>query len=485
MTQQEAAAELLRRRHARRGLMDFTAYTFGAIDQPDNFQRPWHMELTCRYLEAVERGDIKRLMIFQPPRHGKSELVSRRFPAWVLGRNPDTRIIAASYSADLALRLSRDVQRIIDSEPYKRLFPDTRLNTSNVRTVAGGTVRTAEFWEVVDKQGAYRAAGAGGGITGMGAELLILDDPFKDRDEANSATIRQSRWDWYVSTFYTRLQKGGSIVCVFTRWHQDDIAGRLLTQPGAEEWTVLSLPALAEGDLHPEDPRTDGEALWPWFKDADQLNRDRLMMGEYEFSSLYQQRPTPRSGGQFKVDKLATVQVAPAGLPEIRAWDLGYSGQGDYTVGVKLAGPCSEGLFYVLDAVRVREDASRRNAIVLATANADGVNCRIRIPQDPGGAGVDAVKALTRLLAGFRVEAERDTGSKELRADPFAAQVNAGNVRLLAGSWNTAFIDELSLFPNVKNDDQTDAVSAAFNYLTRKSTPATPQLWLPTTRRPR
>lgn len=250
-----------------------------------------------------------------------------------------------------------------------------------------------------------------------------------------------------------------------TLWHEDDIGARAVaSEPG--RWTVLKLPAFAEED----DPmgRQPGAALWPDRFPVDALQRIRDVMarkeGERAFEALYQQNPTPREGSMFKVSKLEIVQALPAGLKSYRKWDIAStSGDGDWTAGVKVDGPDKDGIYYVSDVVRGQWGSDERNRQMLQTAQLDGRGVRIVVPQDPGAAGVDMAKSLVRLLSGFSVKAERETGSKETRADPFAAQVNAGNVRLVAGDWNRAFIEELRSFPQGKNDDQVDAAAGAFN----------------------
>jgi hypothetical protein len=206
-------------------------------------------------LEAVERGEIKRLMIFSPPRHGKSELVSRRFPAWYLGRNPDRQVISASYGADLAADFGRDVRNIVASPEFTVLFGGVGLAEDS-----GAKHR----WHT-NRGGSYVAAGVGTAITGRGADILNIDDPTKDREAAESVLVREATWGWYTSTAYTRLMPGGAVILTMTRWHQDDLAGRLLAEQesGGDRWEILSLPALDD----------DGSALWPERYDVDALQR--------------------------------------------------------------------------------------------------------------------------------------------------------------------------------------------------------------------
>jgi hypothetical protein len=296
--QQAAATELLARRRARNSVLDFTLYTMPA------YEVNWHHRLVCGYLDRFVAGDITRLMIFMPPRSGKSELVSRRLPAYVLGRNPEETVISASYGDDLAKRMNRDVQRIIDSEPYSALFPNTRLNGANVRTVAQGSwLRNSDIFEVVGHSGYYRSSGVGGAITGMGMTVGIVDDPIKNRQEADSPTYRQNVWDWYTSTFYTRLAPGGRILLTVTRWHEDDLAGRLLelarSEQGSDQWTVITLPAVAEEPIATYDPRAAGDALWPDRWDIAELEKTKQTVGPRDWNALFQQRPRAAEGDIF------------------------------------------------------------------------------------------------------------------------------------------------------------------------------------------
>jgi hypothetical protein len=241
----------------------------------------------CRKIDDLLDGKIKRLIISCPPRFGKSEVVSRRLPAYVLGKNPDASIIACSYSADLAARMNRDVQRIIDSPEYADLFPESRLNEANIRTVAQGTfLRNSDLFEIVGHTGVYRSCGIGGGITGMDFNSIgIIDDPIKNREEAESPTIRNKIWEWYTDTFYTRRENDAPILVTQTRWHEDDIIGRLLESSkneDADQWEVVSLPAMSEEERPAYDIRTGpNQALWPGRYDVERLNQIRATVPTY------------------------------------------------------------------------------------------------------------------------------------------------------------------------------------------------------------
>lgn len=283
---QLAAVELLARRKARHGLLAFTQYTNPAYEPAP------HHELIADALERVLRGECPRLMIAMPPRHGKSELASRRFPSFAMGLHPDKQIIAASYSSDLASDFGREVRNIVDSPEFGKLFPVTLAQDS----------KAANRWHT-SEGGMYVAAGVGTAITGRGADILLIDDPFKDRQEADSELQRQRVWDWYTSTAYTRLMPGGAIVVINTRWHDDDLSGRLLAEQekGGDKWEVLSLPAI----------NSSGEALWPAWYPLDRLEQIKNVLGARDWNSLYQQNPIPDDGDYFKSDWFGEYEVMP------------------------------------------------------------------------------------------------------------------------------------------------------------------------------
>ncbi len=237
-------------------------------------------------------------MVFAPPRSGKSELVSRRFPAWFTGRYPDRDIICASYSVDLAGEFGRDVRNIVDSQEFKRLFPLVRLAEDSQAKLRWNT----------NTGGGYTAAGVGTGITGRGAHCLVIDDPVKDRIEAESPTLREHVWDWYRAVAYTRLQEGSSVILTLTRWHEQDLAGKLLEQEsdGGDQWTKVVLPAIDE----------QGNALWEERYPRKVLDQIRRTIGEYDWAALYDQRPRPRGGGFFTEPMLLVAETPAVSVPK-------------------------------------------------------------------------------------------------------------------------------------------------------------------------
>jgi hypothetical protein len=229
--------------------------------------------------------------------------------------------------------MNRDVQRTIDDEPYRRVFPGTRLNSSNVKTVATSWMRNSDLFEVVDHGGSYRAAGVGVGITGMGCHILNIDDPVKDAKAASSKTLQEAIYEWYTSTALTRLEDGGGQILTMTRWNVNDLAGKILANADPGEWEVVCYPAIA---LQDEPNRRIGEALFPERYSLERLQKLRRRLGTYYFDALYQQGPTDRTGKFFEWENLEIVPACPSHVGQwIRYWDkAGTKDGGAYTAGV-------------------------------------------------------------------------------------------------------------------------------------------------------
>jgi predicted phage terminase large subunit-like protein len=386
-------------------------------------------------------------MLFVPPRHGKSEMTTVRYPMFRLEQDPTLKVIIGAYNQTLANKFSRKGRRIAE----------TRLTLSTDRNAA-------EDWETRDG-GGLRAVGVGGGITGQGGNLIIIDDPVKNREEAESETYRERVWDWYTDDLYTRLEPNGAIILIMTRWHQDDLAGRILASSDSPNWTVVTLPALAEEN----DPlgRNVGEALCPERYDVAALNDISLVLGR-SFHALYQQSPRPKEGYRFKRSWFEVVDVAPVDAQRIRYWDKGFTEDGGaYTAGVLMSKSLS-GLYYVENVERGQWSSGPRDEKMKAVAKRDKDaygRVTIWIEQEPGSTGRDSCDVLIKCLAGYIVYADKVTGDKEFRAEPFEAQAEAGNVKIVRGDWNEALLDELCDFPIGKYKDQVDASSGAFNKL--------------------
>lgn len=389
-------------------------------------------------------------MLFLPPRHGKSEQATIHYPAYRLLRDQSLKVIVGAYNHSLACNFSRQTRRLVKQAGFQFASDTNKQNQ----------------WASVHGGGLY-AIGVGSGVTGWGADMIVVDDPVKSRAEAESPAYRQRVLDWYQNDLYTRLHPGAPIILIMTRWHSLDLAGQLLedAKNGGEQWDVVSLPAIAEqNDML---GRQAGEPLWPDRYNAEDFERIKRAIGSYAFSALYQQTPTPRDGGFFRPEWLPIIESAPIDGISCRAYDTAATpGGGDFTAGVRIV---KSGDKYIVTHVsRGQWSPAQRRAVQRQTAETDGKNTIIHLAQDPGAAGVDQVQSDISNLMGFPVTHDRPTGSKEVRAMPFAAACEAGLVSLQRGDWNRAFIDELCGFPTGKHDDQVDAAADAFNYLSKQ-----------------
>lgn len=416
-----------------------------------------HHRLLIRELEALADGRTDRLLLLLPPGSAKSTYASLVFPPWWFARHPGSSILAASHTESLARHFGHGVRALVERHAARlgyQLDPRSRA-AHRFGTTTGGE---------------YYATGVHGPITGRRADLILIDDPIKSQAEADSPAARDHLWSWFRSDLTTRLKPGGRMLLIMTRWHPDDLGGRILE--GADPWRTLRLPALAE----PGDPlgRQPGEALWPEWEPAEALARKRAIVGERTFAALFQQDPRPRSGRMFLPARMPIVDD-PATLVAVRAWDLAATAQSpgrdpDFTVGLKL-GRDAAGQFVVLDIVRLRGGPHEVEEAIVTTAAADGPAVTIGLPQDPGQAGRAQVRYLASRLAGHRVVATPETGAKETRAMGAASQANAGNLALRRAPWNRALLEELQDFPHGAKDDQADALSRAFGLLTDAPAP--------------
>ena len=410
-----------------------------------------HKEMLKR-LQRLADGKSDRLMLLMPPGSAKSTYASVVFPAWYLLTHPKSRVIAACHTESLAAHFGRRVRALVlehGAATADGLARDDRA-AGRFATLGGAS---------------YFAAGVRGPLMGRRAELIVIDDPIKSIAEAESAVMRDSLWDWFRAELTTRLTPGGKIVLVMTRWHEDDLAGRLLASD--DTWQTLRLPALAEAG----DPigRAPGEPLWPKWEDTAALARRRLAVGPRAWAALYQQSPRTDAEALFQTGRIGVLEAEPACRRVVRAWDLAATtaAEGrdpDWTAGIKL-GRTEAGGFVVLDVRRLRGGPHEVAETIVQTAKLDGREVAVGLPQDPGQAGKQQVAWLTGLLAGFRVAAGPETGSKITRAQPAAAQTEAGNLSVVRGAWNRAFLDELGDFPGGRKDDQVDALARALAML--------------------
>lgn len=380
-------------------------------------------------------------MINMPPRHGKSELASRRFPAWFLGLNPEKSVIAASYNSDLATDFGRQVRNIVGSPEYGHLFEATLAEDS----------RAANRWSTA-QGGGYVAAGVGTAITGRGADILLIDDPLKDREEADSELQRQKIWDWYTSTAYTRLAPGGRIIVIQTRWHEDDLSGRLLVDEarGGDKWERLELPAINDA----------GEALWPEFYPLNVLERYRNVLPSRDWSALYQQRPTPDEGDYFKREWFRFYETLPSHLRIYGASDYAVTAKGgDYTVHI-VAGIDPDDNLYVVDVWRSQAES---HVWVEEYINLIHRWKPLKWAQESGqilkslGPFIDKRMRERRIYCAQ--EQMSSVADKPTRSRSFQARAAMGKVYLPhSAPWVADFVSELLTFPAGKHDDQVDAI---------------------------
>lgn len=425
---------MLKRRGARKALIAFTEYTL------PRYAAAAHHTLIAEKLEAVERGDIDRLMINMPPRHGKSELASRRFPAWFLGRHPESSIIAASYNSDLATDFGRQVRNIVAAPEYDRLFPVKLAEDS----------RAANRWNT-EAGGAYVAAGVGTAITGRGADILLIDDPIKDREEADSEVQRNKVWDWYTSTAYTRLAPKGRIIVIQTRWHEDDLSGRLLAeqQKGGDRWEILDLPAI----------RQDGSALWPEWYPIEVLERTRSVLPPRDWSALYQQRPTPEEGAYYKRDWFRYYDLKPAHLKIYGASDYAVTEDGgDYTVHI-VVGVDPEDNIYLLDLWRGQTSSDIWVQVFIDLVRQ---HKPLMWVEEQGQIIKSIGPFLDKRMREERVYCRREqvasAADKPTRSRSIQARTAMGKVYLPSKApWLAEFTSELLVFPAGKHDDMVDA----------------------------
>lgn len=460
---------------SKRSLLYFTTHT-----KPD-FVTGWFNEIIARELQQfyqdVIDGKQPRLMIFAPPRSGKSELFSRRFPAWAFGKNPNLQMIACSYSADLASRMNRDVQRIMDDEIYHSIFPESSLNSKRISTVSGQALRNSEIFEILGHSGAYRSAGVGGGITGMGADIAIIDDPIKDAKEANSQTVRDSVWDWYTTTLYTRLSPKSGVLLGMTRWHEDDLAGRLLEEAknGGDQWRVVKFPAIAEMD---EEHRKEGEALHPERFDLERLEKIKAAVGTHTWNALYQQRPSSKGGGIIKGAWFGRYSVPPLMKLKSLYADTAQKAKehNDYSVFL-VAGKSADGKIYILDVVRGKWEAPELEKTLKdvwskhKSITATGRLVRANIEDKASGTSLIQTIKRNSQIPVKPIQVDTDKYTRVLGVQGY---IESGYVVLPENApWVADFIAECEAFTATdshKHDDQVDALVMAINDLLGKST---------------
>ncbi len=427
----------------------------------------WHIEYLCNelqyHMERVFKRQTKEcdLVINISPSTSKSSICSILLQPWCWTRMPGLRKIGCSYVEDLAFELTVKSRRVVQSPLYKKLFPEIEIRSDlNNKSLWSNTLGGDRY-----------AIGMGGSVTGKHGHLIVLDDPLNPKMGRSEAAINTAR-EFCTETLPNRtVDKEVTFqLLVMQRISVDDPTALWLGKPGVKH---ICLPGELTDDVKPVELR---EKYVDGLFDPKRLSRNALdshlaEMGQYGYAGQILQTPVPPSGGMFKVDKLEEMHAYPGDecfTRICRFWDRAASdGKGDWTVGVKM-GLHKDGSYWILDIVRGQWSSDAREKVMLETANRDGKRVRIGFEQEPGSSGIDSAKETIRRMSGFLIEGFRATGSKEVRADTFSVQVNAGNVKVLKGKWLSDYKYELTHFPNAKHDDQIDASSGAFSMLINK-----------------
>lgn len=488
-------AELASRILSRRRLLPFTQR------MNPKYNAGWVHEDICRRLERfsddVAAGKSPRLMLLMPPRHGKSELASRSFPPWHMGRHPDHEFIACSYNVSLAMGFSRKVKQIIDDPNYQSVF-DVRLDPKN---------QSAEEWALEGQRGAYVAAGIGGPITGKGAHVLVIDDPIKNAEEADSADAREKIWEWYLSTAYTRLAPGGGVLVIQTWWHDDDLAGRLqamMSSPDEDDaeyidqFEVIRYPAIAESDEYldnatqlivdepPEDGvllRRKGEALHPARYDVKKLMRIKTQnKGGRWWSALYQQNPVPDDGAYFLKEHFRRAALPPIHRCNVAiAWDFAISEkkQNDYTVGTVTLQD-DDDVLHVAEQVRFKSGDGLFIVEAILNLSKKWYSPGLQLGFEDG----QIYRAIETLLK-KRMKERREYPSitvlkpitdKMARARPLQGRMQQGMVSFAdRGEWYDPCRLEMLRFPAGVHDDCVDSLSWAVQMAIGRQPPQKPK----------
>jgi len=471
LTQAQAVQLAARAALARRSLLDYCC-----LINP-KYKTPPHIRMAAEHFEAVERGEILRLMVFMPPRHGKSELYSGMAPSWFIGRDPDRKVILTSYAATLAETFSIQNRDTIQYNPmWPVIFPTVTISP---------TVRAVDKWAVTGQRESLLAAGVGGPVTGFGAHLLIIDDPVKNYEEACSKANQEKQFNWYKTTARTRLQPGAAIIIIMTRWVEDDLAGRILDSEEGSDFTILHLPArslgvesdyptgvpseIAESTAFPDAlGRRKDEPLWKemGFDTAFLDSAQRSML--HDFHGLYQGMPSTPAGEKFR---RTDFQVAPAPaewelLRRARSWDLAWteSTEADWTVGLlaSLWVHDEDWLVHIDDIVRARtEDPA---GLILETAGADG--SEVEVVMETVALQSKAFRSVRRdeRMWKHRMTGVRPHVDKLIRAQPAMRLSRGGRVYVEQAGWTKDFLDELGVFPNGRYDDQVDGYTQLINH---------------------
>lgn len=434
-----------------------TIEAFVARVTPQYAAIPWHLQQVYSLFELSRYQEVWATISI-PPRHGKTSSIATGL-AYRIEKDPACLNFYATYHEHLSVSTSRKVRRLV----------------RHAGVPLSKEVANVHEW-MTQCDGGLKATSVGGDITGRGCNggVMVADDLIKGRKQAESKKVRDDAWAWLCEDFLSRHEPGASVIVNMTRWHEDDVIGRLMADGLGLPWVHIALPAVRGLDGQATDERIDphARALWPeGGYDLTRLAQIRLR-GEHAWWSLYQQQPYPRGGGLFRSAKIVWLDAPPTRVQRrVRRWDLAASTERDsaFTVGALCA--LADKQFVVEDIRRGQWSPHDVERMLVHTAAMDGPGVPIWLPQDPGQAGKAQMAHLAALLRGYEVYFERETGSKALRFDPVAAQAEAGNFAVVRAAWNAALIAELEAFPGGRTKDQVDAISGAFAALTTKPRP--------------
>lgn len=429
------------------------------------YDQQWFHKLIADKCQDLYEGKFKKLMIFLPPQNGKTTIVTKNFPAWCLGKDPNLKIAGCSYAADLAEKFCRDLQRNIESDNYKRIF-------NNIKIGGDGYVKTLDMFEVNGSKGFYKAVGVGGGITGTPVDIGIIDDPIKDAMEAYSPTYRNRVWEWYNSAFLTRLHNDSKQILMMTRWHEDDLAGRLLKhEPG--EWEVIILPAIKENDKYSYDIREIGQSLW-----EDKHSLERLRLSEKRsprtFSSLYQQRPSADEGTIVKRDWFNIISVdrynsiSKNKAPQFFV-DTAFTKDNNNDPSAIISCIELNGDIYIRNAKKVRYEFPEFIRFLKAWTIENNYHNGSAIRIEPKANGLSVIQQLKRETPLNITNTPTPTESKETRLNANSITIECGHVYLVDGGWIDEFIDEVCGFPSKPHDEYVDLLNYAIDYMQGKT----------------
>ena len=459
--------ELIKQELARRDLANFTTYTW------NRYELMWHHSYLARKLTEFFFDPIKnRLIVELPPQHGKTELITKRLPSFMLGINPDLRIAAGAYNEEHANKYNVAVQKIINTHEYNRLFPGTTISGNEFSLDAKGKLFkcTQSEFQVINHKGSFLTVGIGGSITGNPVDIGIVDDPFKDLASYKSEVNRNTVWEWYNLAFDSRLHNKSKVIIVQTRWGEDDLIGRIKSNDpeNKEGWEFITLRAICEHDNFDYDPRKEGEALWPERVSLEELLIRRSRIGEKNFVSLYQQRPSIETGEIYCRDSFKEYDSLPKRFSRsCISIDATFKGNKKSDYVVIQAWGVYDNQFYLIDQVRDQMGFVKTlNEFVRFCKKHNRITAKLIEDKANGPAIIDVLKKKTN-----GVIAINPKDSKEARAHSVTPLYQGGDVFLpkkCDAPWVGSYIEEHVSFPYAKYDDQVDCANQALDYLKGK-----------------